>query len=171
MVVALEINQINNGLRRKYYFIWGVSKMLVRIQKYSFFYNCKPFIMTNNIRFKWKNTNILTENWYVRNEPAESILKLHYASNIKQKYNQEREWRKLDFNFNMIVRKNIKIVVIQRYWLEWYLLLRSCYLFKTYLDCNSSSIYCKRLLNKNKKKRKLINKCNLIKMETKYFKT
>ena len=77
-------------IKKKYYFIWGVSKMLVRIQKYSFFYNCKPFIMTNNIRFKWKNTSILTENWYVRNEPAESILKLHYASNIKRKYNQER---------------------------------------------------------------------------------
>ena len=148
MVVALAINQINNELRRKYHFIWSVSKMLVRIQKYALFYNCKPLIMTKNLRFQWKNTNILMENWYFRNQPAESIFKALLC--FQQKNMTQREWRKLDFNFDIIVQKNLKSVVIQYYWLV-YLFLMSCYLFKTYLDCNSSSIYCKRLLNKNKK--------------------
>ena len=63
--------------------------MLVRIQKYSIFYKCKPFIMTDNLRFKWKNTNILMENWCFTNEPAECMIKAFYASTT-QKYDPEK---------------------------------------------------------------------------------
>ena len=40
----------------------------------------------------------------------------------------QREWRKLDINFDIIVQKNLKSVVIQYYWLV-YLFLMKCYFY------------------------------------------
>ena len=119
--------------------------------------------MTNNLRFKWKNTNILMENWYFRNQPAESIFKAFLC--FQQKNMTQREWRKQDFNFDIIVQKNLKIVVIQYYWLV--------YLFQRVVICLKRTLiaiprqYIARDSWIKTKKRKLINKGNLIKLEIK----